>query len=87
MCFTRWNFQINFLNFGLISIPSDLKERACEQTKGYEMSIKICLLPQTAIVVIMEDGGVDTTVIESCRHKMGSMADFPSLLASSVFDF
>ena len=34
-----------------LMIPSDLKERACEQTKGYEMSIKICLLPQIAIVV------------------------------------
>ena len=35
----------------------------------------------------MEDGGVDTTVIESRQHKMGRMADFPSLLASLVFDF
>ena len=34
----------------------------------------------------MEDGGVDTTVIKSRQHKMGQMADFPSLLASSVFD-
>ena len=44
-------FKRNFHNFFLISIPSDLKERACEQTKGYEMSIKICLLPQIAIVI------------------------------------
>ena len=34
----------------------------------------------------MEDGGVDTTGIESRQHKMGQMADFPPLLASSVFD-
>ena len=34
----------------------------------------------------MEDGGVDTTVIESRQYKMGQMADFPPLLASSVFD-
>ena len=34
----------------------------------------------------MEDGGVDTTVIESRQHKMGQMADIPPLLASSVFD-
>ena len=34
----------------------------------------------------MEDGGVDTTVIESWQHKMGQMADFLPLLASSVFD-
>ena len=37
-------------------------------------------------IVIMEDGGVDTTVIESWQHKMGQMADFLPLLASSVFD-
>jgi hypothetical protein len=35
----------------------------------------------------MEDGGVDTTVINSRQQKMGQMADFPPLLASSVFDF
>ena len=35
---------------------------------------------------IMEDGGVDSTVIESQQHKIGQMADFPPLLASSVFD-
>ena len=35
----------------------------------------------------MEDGRVDTTVIESRQHKMGQMADFPPLLASSVFDW
>jgi hypothetical protein len=34
----------------------------------------------------MEDGRVDTAVIESWQHKMGQMADFPPLLASSVFD-
>ena len=34
----------------------------------------------------MQDGGVDTTVIESRQHKMGRMADFLFLLASSVFD-
>ena len=35
----------------------------------------------------MEDGGADTTVIESRQHKMGRMADFSPLLASSVSDF
>ena len=34
----------------------------------------------------MEDGGVDTTFIDSWQHKMGQMADFPPLLVSSVFD-
>ena len=34
----------------------------------------------------MEDGEVDITVIDSRQHKMGQMADFPTLLASSVFD-
>ena len=34
----------------------------------------------------MEDGEVDTIVIESRQHKMGWMADFPPLLAFSVFD-
>ena len=34
----------------------------------------------------MEDGRVDTTVIDSRQHKMSQMADFPPLLASSVFD-
>ena len=33
----------------------------------------------------MEDGGVDTTVINSRQHKIGQMADLPTLLASSVF--
>ena len=31
-------------------------------------------------------GVEDTIVIESGQHKMGWMADFPPLLASSVFD-
>ena len=35
----------------------------------------------------MEDGGVDTTVIDSRQHKMGQMADFPPLLASSISKF
>ena len=35
----------------------------------------------------MEDGGVDTTVIESRQHKMGRIGDFPPLLAFSIFDF
>ena len=34
----------------------------------------------------MEDGGVDTTVIDRRQHKMGQMADFPPLLASSIID-
>ena len=33
----------------------------------------------------MEDGGVDTTIIDSRQLKMGQMADFPPLLASSFF--
>ena len=35
----------------------------------------------------MEDGGVDTTVIESRQHNMGRTADFPPLVAPSVFYF
>ena len=35
----------------------------------------------------MENGGVDTTVINGWQHKIGQMADFPPLLTSSVFDF
>ena len=31
-------------------------------------------------------GGVNTTVIHTRQHKMGQMADFPPLLASSVCD-
>ena len=34
----------------------------------------------------MENGAVDTTVIAGGQHKMGWLADFPPLLASSVFD-
>ena len=34
----------------------------------------------------MENGGVDTTVIDRPQHKMGQMADFPPLLASTIFD-
>ena len=34
----------------------------------------------------MEDGGVDTTVIDSQQQKLGQMVDFPPLLATSVFD-
>ena len=35
----------------------------------------------------MENGGVDTTVINRRQHnKMGQMADFPPLLASSIID-
>ena len=34
----------------------------------------------------MEDGVVDTIDKESKQHRMGWMADFPPLLASSVFD-
>ena len=37
--------------------------------------------------IFMDDGGVDTKVIESRQYKMGWMADFPPLLASSVFYF
>ena len=36
-------------------------------------------------MITMEDGVVDAIVIESGQHKMGWMADFPPLLASSVF--
>ena len=35
----------------------------------------------------MEDGGVDTTVIDRRQHKIGQMADFPPILASLIFDF
>ena len=38
------------------------------------------------IYLIMEDGGVDTTVIDSREHNMGRMADFSPLVASPVFD-
>ena len=34
----------------------------------------------------MEDGGLDTAVIDNRQHKKGRMADFPHRLASSVFD-
>ena len=35
----------------------------------------------------MENGGVDTTIIDRRQHnKMGQMADFPPLLASSIFE-
>ena len=34
----------------------------------------------------MEDGGVDTTVIDRRQHKMGQMAGFPPLIASSILD-
>ena len=37
-------------------------------------------------MITMEDGLEDTFVIESGQHKMGWMADFPPLLASSIFD-
>ena len=30
---------------------------------------------------------LDTTVIDCQQHKIGQMADFHSLLASSIFDF
>ena len=35
----------------------------------------------------MEDGGVDTTVIESRHHQIGRIGVFPPLLAFSIFDF
>ena len=44
------------------------------------------LLLQVIVLKTMEDGVVDTIVIESRQHKMGRMTDFPPLLASSVFD-
>ena len=37
-------------------------------------------------MITVEDEVVDTFVIESEQHKMGWMADFPPLLASSDFD-
>ena len=33
----------------------------------------------------MENWGVDTSVINGWQHKIGQMADLPTLLASSVF--
>ena len=47
---------------------------------------KKCLKLKFFSLIIMEDGGLDTTVIDSWQHKMGQMADFPPLLGSSVFD-
>jgi hypothetical protein len=35
---------------------------------------------------IMEDGGVDRTVIDCLKHQWGKIADFPPLLAFLVFD-
>ena len=35
----------------------------------------------------MEDGGLDTTIIDWQQHKIGKMAGFPPLLASSIFDW
>ena len=34
----------------------------------------------------MDNGGVDTSVIDRRQHKMGQMANIPPLLASSIFD-
>ena len=34
----------------------------------------------------MEDGGLDTAVIDNWQHNKGRMADFLHRLASSVFD-
>ena len=44
------------------------------------------MAPLNLLPVIIVDGAVDTTVIEIWQHKMGRMADFLPLLASSVFD-
>ena len=38
------------------------------------------------LLLPMEDGGVDTTVVDRRQHKMGQMADYPPLLASLIFD-
>jgi hypothetical protein len=38
------------------------------------------------LLFLMEDGGVDTTIIKSQQHKMCRLAGFLPLLASSVFD-
>ena len=38
------------------------------------------------LIHIMDNGGVNTTVSDTRLHWMGQMADFPPLLASSVFD-
>ena len=49
----------------------------------FEIEIKVvCYLS----VKVMEDGGIDTTVIDSRQQKMGRMADFLPLLVSSIFD-
>ena len=37
-------------------------------------------------IKVMEDGGIDTTIIDSRQQRMGRFADFPPLLTSSVFD-
>jgi hypothetical protein len=37
------------------------------------------------LFTVMENGGVDTTVVNSRQHNMGQMADFPHLLASLTY--
>ena len=42
---------------------------------------------QCTLLLPMEDGGVDTTVIDRWQHKMSQLADYPPHLASSILDF
>ena len=43
-------------------------------------------LQYTTLFLRMEDGGVDTTVIDRWQQKMRQMTEIPPLLASSIFD-
>ena len=38
------------------------------------------------LLLNMEDGGVDRTVIDCWQKQLGQMADFPPLLTFSIFD-
>ena len=38
------------------------------------------------LLLPMEDGGVDTTVVDRRQHEMGQMTEIPPLLASLIFD-
>ena len=53
--------------------------------EGQVQCATVCVKSEVILGTMEDDGGVDTTVIDSRQHKMGHMADFPPLLASSVF--
>ena len=52
----------------------------------YSKDIEISMCDLLFLDPLMEDGGVDTTVIDRWQHKMGQMADFSPLFTSSIFD-